>query len=93
MNEVLGLVGWQVLLASLAVALWLAARGRGEVSRDRKGQVLAAWLLLVGAGLGVLPLLMLQGLFVGAEILLALGPALLTFVICARVLTGPIRKR
>lgn len=92
MNDVLGLLVWQLLLASLAVALWFAARGRGKASRDRKGQVVAAWLLLSGAGLAALPLLMLQGLFAGAEILLALVLPLLTFAICARLLVNPIRS-
>jgi hypothetical protein len=92
MNDLFGLLAWQVVLALCAVALWLATRGRGEASRDRRGQVVAAWLLLAGAGVGVLPLLMLRGLFAGAEILLALAPPLLTFVICVRILALRIQS-
>jgi hypothetical protein len=36
MNELLGLLGWQVLLAALAVALWLATRGGVQASRERR---------------------------------------------------------
>jgi hypothetical protein len=89
-TELLGLRGWQVLLAALAVALWLATRGGVLSSRERKAQILSAWLLLAGAGLGVLPLVMLRKLLVGAEILLALAPPLLTFAICARILAEPV---
>lgn len=89
MNDVLGLLAWQLLIVLLAGALRFAARGSGKVARDRKSLVVAAWLLLAGAGVGALPLLMLQSLFAGAEILLALTPPLLTFAICTSVLAEP----
>jgi hypothetical protein len=91
MNAVFGLLAWQFLVALLAVLLWVASKGRGDVSRDRKGQVLAAWLLLVGAAVGILPLLALQSLFPGAEILIAFAPPVLVLAICARILSGPLR--
>lgn len=92
MKDFLGLLLWQGLIALMALTLWFLARGRGEASRDRRGQVVAAWLLLAGAGLGVVPVLVMQHFFVRGEILMALAPGLLTLVFCALVLLKPARS-
>jgi hypothetical protein len=75
---------------TMLVLLLASTRGGVQASRERKAQILSAWLLLAGAGLGVLPLVMLRKLLVVAEILLALAPPLLTFAICARILAEPV---
>lgn len=86
MNEVLGLLLWNVSLAALATWFYVAvSRSLVSKSLDRKSQLLVAWLLIGGGMLGFLPTLMLLNLFPGAEVLMALVPPMITIAFSAIV--------
>jgi hypothetical protein len=86
MNEVLGLLLWNVSLAALATLFYVAvSRSHVSKSLDRKSQTLVAWLLIGGGMLGLLPTLMLLNLFAGAEVLMALAPPMITIALSAIV--------
>lgn len=91
MNEVLGLLLWNVSLAAIATWFSIAvSRSLVPKSRDRKSQLLVAWLLIGGGVLGLLPTLMLLNLFPGAEVLMALAPPMITIAFSAIVVVkGP----
>jgi hypothetical protein len=86
MNELFGLLGWQLMLALFAPALWFQSTRRVLSSADIKGVRLGAWILLLGAVLGSLPVMLLSPLLSGLDVALFVALPSLTIGFCARIL-------